>query len=82
MRCYRILALLGACALALPVVSAEPATTPGTEKTVILLHGLGRTSRAMACLVAPLEQAGFTVHNMGYPSRAKAILNSHSNKSS
>lgn len=73
MRCYRILALLGALAVALPVASAESVTAASTDKTVILLHGLGRTSRAMACLVAPLEQAGFTVHNIGYPSRSKAI---------
>lgn len=39
----------------------------------MLLHGLGRTPRAMACLKAPLQQAGYAVHNIGYPSRSAPI---------
>jgi triacylglycerol lipase len=36
---------------------------------VILLHGLGRTSRSMQTLQRALEQSGYVVANIGYPSR-------------
>jgi pimeloyl-ACP methyl ester carboxylesterase len=37
-------------------------------ETVILLHGYGRTSWSMLPLKKRLEEAGFAVHNVGYPS--------------
>jgi triacylglycerol lipase len=39
-------------------------------RTVVLLHGLGRTSRSMAVLARALEDDGFRVVNLGYPSRS------------
>lgn len=40
---------------------------------MILLHGLVRTRRSMAPLAAFLKQRGYTVANIGYPSRRAAI---------
>lgn len=40
---------------------------------VVLLHGLGRTNRAMSTLDEELHKAGYTVVNMSYPSRSKSI---------
>lgn len=40
---------------------------------VILLHGALRTARHMAPLAALLRKAGFTVHNVDYPSRRHSI---------
>ena len=54
-------------------VATTPESTPTSKPPVVLLHGLGRTPRAMACLERPLQQAGYTVHNIGYPSRSQAI---------
>ena len=71
MRCYRILcaaALLGLLPANVAAQDAAPAS-----QAVVLLHGLGRTPRAMACLRQPLEAAGYTVHNLGYPSRQADI---------
>lgn len=39
---------------------------------VVLLHGLGRTELAMLLLESALTQAGFDVHNIGYPSNDQA----------
>ncbi|MDX1512151.1 MAG: alpha/beta fold hydrolase [Gammaproteobacteria bacterium] len=44
-----------------PAVSAE-------ERTVVLLHGLGRTPRSMTRMAGALERAGYRVENIGYPS--------------
>jgi pimeloyl-ACP methyl ester carboxylesterase len=43
------------------------------KQTVILLHGLGRSARSMGKLAATLEAAGYTVHNLNYPSRQHGI---------
>ncbi len=40
---------------------------------VIVLHGLGRSSRIMLKIASQLSQAGFRVHNLNYPSRTKSI---------
>lgn len=37
-------------------------------RTVVLLHGLGRTSRSMNKLAGALARAGYKVENIGYPS--------------
>lgn len=47
---------------------AEPAPDTLTQ-TVILLHGLGRTHRSMRAMERSLEEAGYRVVNLGYPSR-------------
>lgn len=38
-------------------------------ETVVLLHGLGRTSGSMRRLARALEAAGYACRNIGYPSR-------------
>lgn len=43
------------------------------QDCVVLLHGLGRTSFSMRPLAKRLAQSGFTVFNLGYPSRAAPI---------
>jgi pimeloyl-ACP methyl ester carboxylesterase len=40
---------------------------------VILLHGLARTASAMQSLEKKLEEAGFSVANIDYPSREKPV---------
>ena len=45
---------------------------PSEPETVILLHGYGRTSLSMWALESRLEAAGYTVHNLGYPSMRKS----------
>ncbi len=40
-----------------------------TPQTVILLHGLARTSRSMRKLEKALQQAGYQTRNIDYPSR-------------
>lgn len=37
-------------------------------RTVVLLHGLGRTSRSMNKMAGALARAGYVVENIGYPS--------------
>jgi pimeloyl-ACP methyl ester carboxylesterase len=41
--------------------------------SVVLLHGLGRGPWAMKLLEGRLADAGYRVHNLGYPRRADAI---------
>lgn len=41
---------------------------PRQQETVILLHGLGRSSMAMWLLASRLEGAGYKVHNVDYES--------------
>jgi hypothetical protein len=48
-----------------------PVTDNG--ETVVLLHGLGRTSRSMRSLGRRLEARGYTVHNLDYPSRRQSF---------
>lgn len=50
----------------LPLFTAE---NRGGEM-VVLLHGLGRTEMAMLLLESALADAGYNVHNVGYPSQA------------
>ena len=54
----------------------EPASHPcpsSPQDHVILLHGLGRTRRAMLGLKWRLERAGYEVTNLAYPSRSKRL---------
>ena len=41
-----------------------------TNETVVLLHGLNRTHRAMSKLATALQSEGYTVINCDYPSRS------------
>ena len=56
------------CVLALLV-----AGRPAMADCVILLHGLARTPASMEDLAVFLEERGYTVANVGYPSRKKPI---------
>lgn len=44
-----------------------------TQDSVILLHGLARTARAMTKMEKALTEHGYTVINQGYPSTRHAI---------
>ena len=46
-----------------------PAPPPPQRPTVVLLHGLGRTPRAMWRLERAARRRGYRVLNLGYPSR-------------
>lgn len=48
---------------------ADAAQTPVSGEHVVLVHGLGRTTRAMRPLAERLAEAGYTSHNLAYPSR-------------
>lgn len=50
-------------------VSGPAAPADTLKETVILLHGLGRTHRSMSRMERSLEEAGYRVVNLGYPSR-------------
>jgi len=56
--------LLAVAGASLPAQAAE---------CVVTLHGLGRTRLSMALLASRLEDAGYAVHNLGYPSRSAPI---------
>ena len=43
------------------------------QECVILLHGLARTEKSLSKLEHYLESKGFSVINMGYPSRHKTV---------
>ena len=45
-----------------------------TNETVVLLHGLNRTHRAMSKLATALEQEGYSVINCDYPSRSADMV--------
>lgn len=62
---YRGLLLAAICGL--------PGTATATGERVILLHGLARTERSMVPMKKALEQAGFAVANVRYPSRSATI---------
>lgn len=53
------------------VLGGPPA--PDGAPTVVLAHGLGRTTASMAILASRLEEAGFRVVRFGYPSRTEPI---------
>ncbi|MCP3870333.1 MAG: alpha/beta fold hydrolase, partial [Gammaproteobacteria bacterium] len=50
-----------------------PGQTVSAGECVVLLHGLGRTSRSMHKLDSALGAAGFFPVNLDYPSREKSI---------
>jgi pimeloyl-ACP methyl ester carboxylesterase len=45
----------------------------GPDEHVVLLHGLCRTTRSMAKMERTLTEAGYTVHNLSYPTRRKPV---------
>ena len=63
-------ALAGLSALLRKTPDPPPADARGVED-VVLLHGLGRSDRAMRPLADALAAAGYRVHNLAYPSLAE-----------
>ena len=59
----------------LPFEAKAASAYPPVQSTenVILLHGLCRTSRSMTKMQRELNQAGYTVWNVNYPSRTAPI---------
>lgn len=71
MRTMIVILLIGFIAFAVidkPEAQAEP-----KNETVVLLHGLCRTSRSMAKMETALEAEGYNVINVDYPSRSATI---------
>ncbi len=48
-------------------------SAPTASDYVVLLHGLGRTHRSMEKMESALGEAGYTVLNLDYPSRACTV---------
>jgi len=68
-RGYRAIALL-----ALLVVASGCRPQPAEDaETVVLVHGLGRTSASLIVLEARLESAGYRVVSFDYPSRTETM---------
>ena len=67
--------ILGSLLLGPPAVDADPKSEPAARgpECVILLHGLGRTSRSLNKMADALQAAGFRAVNLDYPSRKKTI---------
>ncbi len=60
-------------ALFAAAATMSAASDPSGLETIILMHGLGRTSRSMQPMQRALEDAGFAVENFGYPSRSASV---------
>lgn len=76
MRPPRIATACCAAVVLASVCLSTPAPAAGSQATVptvVLLHGLGRTARSMAGLAGYLEQHGYRVVNLDYPSRSMSI---------
>lgn len=67
--------ILGLLLLGPPAVDADPKSVPAARgpECVILLHGLGRTSRSLNKMAHALQAAGFRAVNLDYPSRKRTI---------
>ncbi len=70
-RARAMIRFLAALLVALCVTGLAGAA-PAAE-CVVTLHGLGRTRLSMALLASRLAEAGYAVHNLGYPSRSATI---------
>ncbi len=60
------------CALVWVWAGCSPPPPAGAE-SVIVVHGLGRTSASMTILVSRLKNAGFRVISFGYPSTSEPM---------
>lgn len=56
-----------------PRIGAADAAGPSPRGSVVLLHGLARTSDSMAKMARALEADGYRVCNVSYPSREHTI---------
>lgn len=74
-----LLALTFAASYEAGVARASKSSRPAADSAapqrdrVVLLHGLGRSERAMRWMGWRLHEAGFDVHNLSYPSREKTV---------
>ena len=59
----------GAATHHVPMMPELPADLPAERPTVVLLHGLGRTPRAMWAIERAARARGYRVLNLGYASR-------------
>ena len=62
-----------AIATILAVAFGCASPSPEGARTVILVHGLGRTPASMTILATRLRDAGFRVVNFGYPSTSEEM---------
>jgi triacylglycerol lipase len=73
--------MLGSCpnswlksvAVAFALVFPQLLQASAASETVVVLHGLARTSDSMSRMVGALETAGYHVCNVSYPSRKHSI---------
>lgn len=63
----RLLLVLALCLIPLPS-QADSSAVAEAQRTVVLLHGLGRTHRSMGDMAEALAGTGYRVENIGYPS--------------
>lgn len=68
-----ILSLMSMAVMNRACVSTMPEQRPAREETVILIHGLVRSSRAMEKMAETLRAEGYTVINQDYPSTTATI---------
>jgi pimeloyl-ACP methyl ester carboxylesterase len=54
-------------------IVSSPASAAQSKEYVVLLHGLCRSGRSMIPMGQALEQAGYKIVNMEYPSRSTSI---------
>jgi pimeloyl-ACP methyl ester carboxylesterase len=54
-------------------IVSSPASAAQSKEYVVLLHGLCRSGRSMIPMGQALEQAGYKIVNMEYPSRSASI---------
>ncbi len=68
-----ILFILVAVAIGRACMPVAPRRLPAKQETVVVLHGLTRSSRAMEKMANALRTEGYTVINHGYPSTTATI---------
>lgn len=68
------IALFSVLMAAAPLQAGAAADVVSSNReTVVVLHGLARTSASMSTMVRALENAGYEVCNISYPSREHSI---------
>ena len=68
-----ILMLLIAITMGRACMPNTPVQLPAKEETVVLLHGLTRSSKAMEKMAKSLRAEGYTVINQDYPSTSATV---------
>jgi alpha-beta hydrolase superfamily lysophospholipase len=65
--------LLRVMAVLMSVIASAASVRADANETVVLLHGLGRTSFSMARLAHDLKRDGYEVVNLTYTSRSQSL---------